>query len=63
MGQAKRRGTFEERKAQAIANRRDPEVRRLRQREERIARAAQKHAIREHLRRLQSELIKFSAPQ
>lgn len=39
MGEARRRGSFEERKAEAIKAGRDPEVRRQEQRDKRIARA------------------------
>lgn len=60
-GQARLRGTFEERKAQAIKAGRIPEVRRKLQRE---ARAARRNAINAHLkffRKLQEQAIQQAA--
>lgn len=61
MGQAKLRGTFEERKAQAIKAGRIPEIRRKRQREARAARRADINAHLEFLRKLQEQLIQQAA--
>ena len=61
MGQAKLRGTFEERKAQAIAAGRIPEIRRKTQREARAARRAAINAHLEFLRKLQEQAIQRAA--
>lgn len=61
MGQAKLRGTFEERKAQAIAAGRIPEVRRKMQREARATRRAAINAHLEFLRKLQEALSQQAA--
>lgn len=61
MGQAKLRGTFEERKAQAIKAGRIPEVRRKQQSQARAARRAAINAHLEFLRKLQEALIQRAA--
>lgn len=61
MGQAKLRGTFEERKAQAIKAGRIPEVRRKIQREARATRRATINAYLEFLRKLQEPVIQQAA--
>ena len=61
MGQAKLRGTFEERKAQAIAAGRIPEIRRKQQSQARADRRAAINAHLDYLRRLQGQLIQQAA--
>lgn len=60
MGQAARRGSFEERRAQAIAAGRFPEVRRREQREARQARADIKRAYRDYIRKLLEQQAKIA---
>lgn len=58
MGQAKQRGTFEQRKTEAIKAGRLPEVRRKLQAEDRANRRATKQAYLEFLRKMQIEYNK-----
>ena len=59
MGQAKRRGTFEVRKAQATAAGRDPEVRRREQREARQVKANAKREYQDFVRRMLRDAAKL----
>lgn len=59
MGQAKLRGTFEERKAQAIAAGRIPAIRKARQAKDRYNRRAEIQANLEFLRKLSLFATKF----
>ena len=61
MGQAKLRGTFEERKAQAIAAGRIPAIRRKQQSQARADRRAAINAHLDYLRRLRGQLIQQAA--
>ena len=61
MGQAKLRGTFEERKAQAIAAGRIPAIRRKQQSQARADRRAAINAHLEFLRKLQEQAIQQAA--
>jgi len=56
MGQARQRGTFEQRKAEAIKAGRIPELRRKQQRETRANRRAAIKAYLEFLRKLQESM-------
>jgi len=58
MGQAKQRGTFEQRKAEAIKAGRIPEVRRRQQAEVRANRRIAIQARLEYLKRLQEAMYK-----
>ena len=55
MGEARRRGSFEDRKAEAIKAGRDPKVRRAAEREARAAKARFKEEYLDFIRRLIAE--------
>lgn len=59
MGEARRRGSFEDRKAEAIKAGRDPEKRRQAQRAVRVHRADTKRAYYDYLRKLQAHAIAY----